>query len=145
MALSMLGMIVVAPAIGQALTPVFDGFYKVFGIDPSVIPASLFANDMGGASLSLEMAADEGLGFFNGLVVSSMMGCTISYTVPFALGIVKKELHGELLLGTHERNGRCFAGYIKILSKKWFEIGNGFAKFTKRRIIWFTRRNMKMG
>lgn len=48
MALSMLGMIVIAPAIGVWLTPVFEGFYNISGIDPSIIPASLFANDMGG-------------------------------------------------------------------------------------------------
>ena len=29
---SMLGMIVIAPAIGVWLTPVFEGFYDVFGI-----------------------------------------------------------------------------------------------------------------
>ena len=47
MSLSMLGMIVIAPAIGVWLSPVFEGFYTVFGIDPSIIPASLLANDMG--------------------------------------------------------------------------------------------------
>jgi len=59
MALSMLGMIVVAPAIGVWLSPVFEGFYNAFGIDPSIIPASLFANDMGGAPLSKEIALNE--------------------------------------------------------------------------------------
>ena len=50
MALSMLGMLVIAPAIGVWLTPIFEGFYKIFKIDPSIIPASLLANDMGGMS-----------------------------------------------------------------------------------------------
>ena len=99
MALSMIGMIVLAPAIGAALSPAFDTVYTVFGLDPSILPASLLANDMGGAPLAKEVMRDEGVGLFNALVVSSMMGCTVSFTIPFALGVVGKEQHRELLLG----------------------------------------------
>ena len=55
LALSMLGMIVIAPAVGVWLSPLFDGFYALFGIDPSIIPASLLANDMGGGPLAVEL------------------------------------------------------------------------------------------
>lgn len=99
MALSMIGMIVISPFIADIMMPLSNIFEKVLHIDPSVIPASLFANDMGGASLSVEMAANEKIGMFNALVVSSMMGCTISFTIPFSLGVVGKEQHKELLLG----------------------------------------------
>ncbi|MBR5570235.1 MAG: ethanolamine utilization protein EutH [Oscillospiraceae bacterium] len=98
-ALSMIGMIVISPWIAEALTPVFDGIWKWFHIDPSVVPASLFANDMGGAPLSVEVAADPKMGKFCALVVSSMMGVTISFTVPYALGVVDQKLHKWLLLG----------------------------------------------
>lgn len=99
MALSMLGMIVVAPAIGVWLTPAFEGFYKFFGIDPSVIPASLFANDMGGMQLAQSVCKGEKIGNYNAFVISSMMGCVISFTIPFSIGIVKKEQHKELFFG----------------------------------------------
>lgn len=99
MALSMLGMLVVAPALGQWLMPVFNGFYDLFGIDPSIIPASLFANDMGGQALSSEICKTVEIGEFNSYVVSSMMGCVISFTIPFALGMVKKEQHKEMFFG----------------------------------------------
>ena len=99
MALSMLGMIVIAPGIGVWLTPAFDGFYRIFGIDPSVVPASLFANDMGGMPLAQSICKSEAIGNFNAFVVSSMMGCVISFTIPFSLGIVKKEQHKELFFG----------------------------------------------
>lgn len=99
MALSMLGMIVIAPAIGELLSPVFDGFYRVFGIDPSIIPASVFANDMGGAPLAQSVAKSAELGGYNAFVVSSMMGCVLSFTIPFSLGLVKKEQHSDLFLG----------------------------------------------
>ena len=99
MALSMLGMLVIAPALGVWLHPVFDGFYKLFGIDPSIIPAALFANDMGGMTLSQSVAVSKEIGDFNAFIVSSMMGCVISFTIPFSLGMVKKEQHRELFFG----------------------------------------------
>ncbi|MBR5517949.1 MAG: ethanolamine utilization protein EutH [Clostridia bacterium] len=99
MALSMIGMIVISPLISDLMMPVADFFYETLHIDPSIIPASLFANDMGGAPLSVELAKNESVGSYCAMVVSSMMGCTISFTVPFALGMVGKENHRELLLG----------------------------------------------
>ena len=99
MALSMIGMITIAPFIADILKPLFDFVSNVLHIDSSIIPASLFANDMGGASLAVEVADNELVGLFNGLVVSSMMGCTISFTIPVALGMVDKKQHKELLLG----------------------------------------------
>ena len=99
MALSMIGMIVISPLIADLLAPCFDWFYNVLHIDPSVIPASVFANDMGGASLSAEVARDKDLGMFNALVVSSVMGCTISFSIPYGLGVVKKEHHKDMFLG----------------------------------------------
>lgn len=98
-ALSMIGMIVLSPLIAEALMPVSNGVYGALGIDPSVIPASLLANDMGGAQLSVEMAKDEAVGMFNALIVSSMMGCTVSYTIPYGLGCVRQEKHPEMFLG----------------------------------------------
>lgn len=99
MALSMLGMIVVAPAIGEWLTPVFEGFYNIFGIDPSIIPASLFANDMGGMPLAQAVCKSDDIGNYNAFIVSSMMGCVISFTIPFSLGIVKQSQHKEMFFG----------------------------------------------
>ena len=99
MALSMLGMIVIAPAVGEWLMPAFDGFYDLCGIDPSIIPASLFANDMGGAALSQSVCKSEELGGFHAMVVASMMGCVISFTIPFALGVVQREQRKPLFFG----------------------------------------------
>lgn len=99
MSLSMIGMIVISPIIADMMKPVSEFLSSTLHIDSSIIPASLFANDMGGASLALEMATNEKTGLYNALVVSSMMGCTISFTIPFSLGVVNKEQHKELLLG----------------------------------------------
>ena len=97
--LSMLGMIVIAPAVGVWLSPLFDGFYALFGIDPSIIPASLLANDMGGAVLAQSVGKSAQLGNYNAFIVSSMMGCVISFTLPFSLGTVSREQYSQLFLG----------------------------------------------
>lgn len=99
LALSMIGIIVISPLIASLLEPLFDKFYNVFHIDPSTITASLFANDMGGAELSVKAAKDAAVGGFNAYVVSSMMGGLISFYIPFSIGVVKKEHHSELFLG----------------------------------------------
>lgn len=98
MGLSMAGMIIISPFIAQLSRPLTEAMAKT-PLDPSIIPASLFANDMGGDLLARELALNEKIGFYNGLVVSSMMGCTISFTIPFGLNAVNKEYHKEVLLG----------------------------------------------
>lgn len=99
LALSMIGMIVISPLIADLLEPFFDTFYSWFGIDPSIITATLLANDMGGAPLSAEVAKNADIGAFNGLIVAAMMGCTISFTIPCSMEVVKKELHKDMMLG----------------------------------------------
>lgn len=99
MAQTMIGLIIIAPAVGVWLKPLLDGFYEMLHIDPSVIPALVLANDMGGASLAVEIAKDPAIGGFNAYVVSSMMGCVISFTIPFASGIVSSDRHRELFFG----------------------------------------------
>lgn len=97
--LSMMGMIILAPVLAELLSPFFDFIYNTFKIEPSVLPSMLFANDMGGAPFAKEIAKDAELGLFNGMIVASMMGATVSFTIPMALGCLKKEKHKELILG----------------------------------------------
>lgn len=99
MALSMIGMIIISPFIAELLRPSFTWLYEVLHLDPSIIPASLFANDMGGAPLAREVAQNEDVGMFNALVVSSMMGCTVSFTIPYALSAVDPSHHKDVFLG----------------------------------------------
>lgn len=98
-ALSMIGMIIVAPIIADILSPFFDFVYTSLKIEPSIIPATIFANDMGGAPLAKEIAQNSKVGMYNAMVVSSMMGATISFTIPFALGCLKKAKQKEFIIG----------------------------------------------
>jgi ethanolamine transporter len=92
-------MLVLAPLIAHFLQPVVGPMASALHFEPSVIPAMLLANDMGGAPLAMEFATNPQVGYYNALIVSSMMGCVISFTIPFAIGVVKKEQHHELFFG----------------------------------------------
>lgn len=97
--LSMIGMIVLAPFISYILSPVLTVVADQTAFEPSIIAGSLLANDMGGATLALSLSTNKEIGYFNGLVVGSMMGCTISFTLPFAMGVVEKKQHRLVLIG----------------------------------------------
>ena len=99
MILSMVGMIVLAPLIAVLLEPALKVISENTPFDPSVIAGSLLANDMGGAPLSMELAKTSASGYFNGLVVGSMMGATISFSLPLALGVTKPEQRKGIMLG----------------------------------------------
>lgn len=59
MMLTMTGMIILASRIAELMKPVSQFLSEVIGLDASIIPASILANDMGGAPLALEMANDD--------------------------------------------------------------------------------------
>ena len=91
LALSMLGILVLAPVLAQVLRPVVVPVFRLLGADPGMFPGSILANDMGGAPLALELAEDRNAGLFGGVIVGSMLGATIVFTVPVALGILEPE------------------------------------------------------
>lgn len=99
MTISMVGMIVIAPLISKLLFPPLESLSNIIPFDPSTIVGSLLANDMGGATLAIEFSKSSQVGYFNGLVVGSMMGATISFTIPLAMGTVPQEKHDLLMLG----------------------------------------------
>jgi len=46
---------------------------------------------MGGYTLVMQLAANEAIGNFSGLILGTMMGPTIVFTIPVALSIIKKD------------------------------------------------------
>ncbi len=97
MTLSMTGMLIIAPCISELLNNAISRFPSF--LDPSVLPAIILANDMGGAPLATNLCTNAEIGGYNAYVVSAMMGVTVSFTIPFALGVVKKEQHPDMLYG----------------------------------------------
>lgn len=97
LALAMVGMMVLAPTISKILIPVFTPISNLLHIDPSFV-AGFLANDMGGASVARELSPTI-WGGFNGLIVASMMGVTVVFTIPVPLKTVDKKFHKDLLNG----------------------------------------------
>lgn len=91
LALSMVGVICLAPVLANVLRPVVVPIFDLLGADPAMFAGSLLANDMGGAPLAAELAKTPEAGLFGGLIVGAMMGPTIVFTIPVALGIINKE------------------------------------------------------
>ena len=98
LALAMVGMITVAPAISTVLAPVLSPVAEFLNIDLSFV-AGFVANDMGGASIASELNTSQQWAGFNGLVVAAMMGVTICFTIPVALNTIDSKYHKEVLNG----------------------------------------------
>jgi ethanolamine transporter len=99
LAIAMIGVICLAPVLANILQPVIVPVFNFLGADPGMFGGTLLANDMGGASLSQALAVDPQAGMFGGLIVGSMMGVTIVFTIPVALGIIEKEDQRFLAMG----------------------------------------------
>lgn len=88
--LTMTGMIVVAPLLGDILSPVVIPFYRWLGADPAMFAGSLLACDMGGAPLADQLTQDHHAAAFGGILCASMLGATISFTIPVAMGTIQE-------------------------------------------------------
>lgn len=99
LALSMIGIIALAPVLAKVLRPVVVPLYAFVGADPAIFAGTILANDMGGAPLAQELAATPEAGQFGGLIIGAMMGATIVFTIPVALGIIRAEDRPALARG----------------------------------------------
>ena len=91
LALAMIGIICLAPVLASLLRPVVVPIYTFLQADPAMFAGTILANDMGGANLARELALTEEAGQFGGLLVGSMLGPTVVFTIPVALGIIRPE------------------------------------------------------
>ena len=91
LALSMAGVVAAAPVLSTVLGPIITPIYTAIGADASMFATTLLACDMGGYPLAMELASNETFGNFAGLILGTMMGPTIVFTIPVALGIISKD------------------------------------------------------
>ncbi len=89
MALSMTGMICLAPVLvdvlGQGVVPL----YRLMGVDPAMF-GGLLAIDMGGYQLAKGLAVDPAVGSYAGVVVAAMFGCTLVFTIPVGMELIPR-------------------------------------------------------
>ena len=91
LALTMTGMMVLAPVLADLLSPVILPLFNLMGVDPAMFAGSLLACDMGGAALADQLANDPEGALLGGMVCSSLLGVTITFTVPVSMGILRTE------------------------------------------------------
>ena len=91
LALAMIGIITLAPVLAAVLKPVVLPVYRLLGADPAMFAGTILACDMGGGSLAMELTDDTQAALLGGVLTGSMLGATIVFTIPVAMGILAQE------------------------------------------------------
>ena len=86
LALAMIGVISLAPVLAAVLKPLVVPVYSFLGADAAMFAGTLLACDMGGGPLAMEMTTDPQAALLGGVLTGSMMGATVVFTIPIALG-----------------------------------------------------------
>ena len=129
LALSMAGVVAAAPVLAEVLGPIITPIYTAIGADPSMFATTLLACDMGGYPLAMELASNEAFGNFAGLILGTMMGPTIVFTIPVALGIISKDdrsyLGGGVLAGMITIPIGCIVGGLVMSAMTEYKLSIG--------------------
>ena len=91
LALAMVGVVCLAPVLARVLRPVVVPIYGFLGADPAMFAGTLLACDMGGGPLAAQLTADPQAAALGGVITGSMLGATVVFTIPVAMGILKEE------------------------------------------------------
>ena len=99
LALAMVGIVCLAPVLAAVLRPVVVPVFGFLGADPAMFAGSILACDMGGGPLARELTTDTQAAALGGVITGSMLGATIVFTIPVALGILQEEDRPALAKG----------------------------------------------
>ena len=99
LALAMVGIVCLAPVLASVLRPVVVPVFSLLGADPAMFAGSILACDMGGGPLARELTTDPQAAALGGVITGSMLGATIVFTIPVALGILREEDRPALAKG----------------------------------------------
>ena len=91
LALAMVGIVCLAPVLAALLKPVVVPVYTYLGADPAMFAGSLLACDMGGGALARQLTDDPQAAALGGVITGSMLGATVVFTIPVAMGILREE------------------------------------------------------
>ena len=91
LAIAMIGVITLAPVLAAILKPVVVPVFGLLGADPAMFAGTILACDMGGGALAVEMTANADAALLGGVLTGSMLGATIVFTIPVAMGILEEE------------------------------------------------------
>ena len=99
LAMAMLGIITLAPVLAGLLRPVIVPVFSFLGADPAMFAGSLLACDMGGGALAVELAENADAAMLGGVITGSMLGATLVFTIPAAMGILAEEDRAPMAKG----------------------------------------------
>ena len=88
LAMAMLGIIALAPVLARLLKPVVVPVFSFLGADPAMFAGTILACDMGGGALAQQLTENPQAAVLGGVICGSMLGATIVFTIPVALGIL---------------------------------------------------------
>lgn len=91
LAISMVGILSITPLLSNLIIKRIAPITEIIGIDPTIISSSFIAIDMGAYNIAQNLGGSLEMTYFSGVLIASILGCTISFTLPLALGLVKKE------------------------------------------------------
>ena len=91
LALAMVGIVSLAPVLARLLKPVVVPIFGFLGADPAMFAGTILACDMGGGALALEMTTNRDAAMLGGILNGSMLGATIVFTIPVAMGILREQ------------------------------------------------------
>ena len=99
LALAMVGIVSLAPVLAALLRPVVVPVYTFLGADPAMFAGTILACDMGGGALAARMTSDPQAAALGGVITGSMLGATLVFTIPVAMGILKEEDRSAMAKG----------------------------------------------
>lgn len=100
LALAMVGVMALAPVLAKLLGAIVTPIYTALGASPAMFATTLLAIDMGGFPLAKELAGgDTAAWMYAGVILGSMMGPTIVFSIPVGLGIIDKEDRRFMAMG----------------------------------------------
>ena len=91
LAIAMIGIITLAPVLAAVLKPVIVPVFRFLGADPAMFAGTILACDMGGGALAQQLTTDPQAAALGGVLVGSMLGATIVFTLPVAMGILREQ------------------------------------------------------
>ena len=91
LAMAMIDIICLAPVLSNLLKPVVVPVYNFLGADGAMFAGTILACDMGGGALAQELTTNSDAALLGGVITGSMLGATVVFTIPVAMGILQDE------------------------------------------------------
>lgn len=103
-ALSVIGLLVLAPVLAGFLQEIIAPVFGLIGADTGMFPGMFMSSEIS-YPLAAEMASSQQMAAFSGIIVGSVMGAVISFSIPVACGLIRKQDYRFFATG-------ILAGYI---------------------------------